>query len=197
MKIIFATQNQGKLIEMRGLLFGHEVLSAVEAGVSEDVLEDGDSLEANAFKKASYVTEKTGEWSVADDSGIFIEALGKRPGIHTARWAVGTGRNLVEHTLFEMKDVPVGKRQAYFECVLVLMSPAGEHYVFNGRVDGDISLEPVGESLPKLSYDSIFVPKGFKDTLAQISLEEKNKLSHRGLAFKKLIEFLDNKDYGN
>ena len=87
MKIIFATHNNGKIKEMRALLSGFDVFSAEEAGVTEDVVEDGKSLKENAFKKARFVNKKTGALALADDTGLFIDALGGRQGIHAARWA--------------------------------------------------------------------------------------------------------------
>ena len=194
MKLVFATHNPGKVIEMQALLAGLDisVMSAEEAGVTEDVVEDQDTFIGNALKKARFVSEKTKEWSVADDSGLCIEALGNKPGVFSARWA-GEGASsekLVSHTLDEMRDVPLGKRQAWFESALTLVSPEGEHWIFEGRVNGSLPLEPRGNHRPKLPYDVIFIPDGYKKTFAEMSDMEKNCLSHRGLAFEKLKEFL-------
>ena len=117
-RLIFATHNPGKIEEMRQLVadLGMDVLSADEAGVHEDVEEDGTTFAENAFKKARFVASKTGEWAVADDSGIMIDALAGRPGVYTARWA-GEGASdeeLVRHTLEQLKDVEEGKRGASF-----------------------------------------------------------------------------------
>jgi len=194
MKLIFATHNKGKVIEMQALLsdLDIEVMSADEAGVTEDVVEDKDTFEGNALKKARFVAEKAGEWAVADDSGICIEALDGAPGVYSARWAGegASGDKLVEYTLDKMKDVPEGKRGAYFESCLALVAPDGRYWTFSGQVSGRLPLEPRGQHRPKLPYDVIFIPEGFEQTFAEMSDVEKNKLSHRGLAFEKLKDFL-------
>lgn len=194
MKLIFATHNSGKLVEMRKLLADTdvEVLSAEEAGVTEDVIENGATFEENSFLKSRFVASETGEWSVADDSGVCIEALGCRPGVYSARWA-GEGADdetMIKYTLNEVKDVPEGQRQAYFETVATLVSPTGEEYIFSGRVNGVLTKEPRGVCEPKLPYDAIFIPEGFDKTFAELGLEIKNTVSHRGKAFEKLKSFL-------
>ena len=115
MKLVFATHNQGKLKEMRDLLsdLNIEVVSADEAGVYEDVIEDGTTFKANALKKARFVGEQTGEWAVADDSGICIDALDGEPGVYSARWA-GDRASVIDHTLDKMKKVPTKNRGAHF-----------------------------------------------------------------------------------
>lgn len=196
MKIIFATHNEGKVKEMRALLsdFEIDVLSAVEAGVAEEIEEDGATLEENALKKANFVAEKIDEWTIADDSGLFIEALNGAPGIHSARWAgeIKKYDDLMIYTLDKMKNVPDGKRNAYFETALALCAPDGRYWIFFGRDDGEIAKNPRGGNIrPKLPYDQIFIPKGHSQTFAEMTDEEKNKLSHRGRAFqefKKLVK---------
>lgn len=190
MKIIFATQNQGKLVEMKKMLAGFDVLGAAEAGVLEDVEEDGETFAANALKKARFVATKTGEWAVADDSGLCINALAGEPGIYTARWA--GGRDLVEYTLERTKNIPEGHRGARFESAVAIVSPTGEEKIFSGVVQGDLSLFPRGAALPKLPYDVIFMPKGHKKTFAEMSEDEKNSLSHRGQAFRLMRAYLEN-----
>ncbi len=194
MKLIFATHNQGKLKEMRALLAGlaFEVLSADEAGVTEDVIEDGTTFEENSLKKARFVSEKTGEWVAADDSGICIDVLGGAPGVFSARWAGEGGSDdaLVSKTLLMMKDVPEEKRDAHFETVATLIDPSGKHWAFKGIVLGHIASAPRGVPRPKLPYDMVFIPEGHDRTFAEMSDEEKNGLSHRGRAFRTLRDFL-------
>ena len=196
MKIIFATHNQGKVKEMRAMLAGleAEVLTAEEAGVHEDVEEDGETLKDNAMKKAQFVVDKTSEWAVADDSGLFIKALNGKPGVHTNRWAGenATGDQKVEKALMEMNEVEEGKRTAWFESCLVLINPKGESWIFTGKVNGKIASEPRGELISSLPYDVVFIPEGYDKTFAEIPDTEKNKLSHRGRAFEKLKVFLRN-----
>ncbi|HBO99980.1 MAG: Non-canonical purine NTP pyrophosphatase [Candidatus Uhrbacteria bacterium GW2011_GWF2_41_16] len=194
MKIIFATHNPGKIEEMRVLLADAniEVASAEEVGVLEDVVEDGETFAENALKKARFVVKQTGHWSVADDSGLCVWALGCLPGVRTARWA-GEGASdekLIEHTLETMKEIPEGKRQAWFESSVALVAPDGEEWVFTGKVSGTISTLPRGSAKIKLPYDVLFVPDGYHQTFAEMSDQEKNQLSHRGRAFTQLKTFL-------
>ena len=192
MKIIFATHNQGKLKEMKELLFGFEVMGAEEAGIFEDVIEDGRTFVENALKKARFVAQKTGELAVADDSGICIEALDGAPGIMTARWAGedATDDDKISLTLKKMKNISENNRSAYFQSVVALVSPDNREWIFEGRVDGKIANKKRGQSRPYLPYDLIFIPNGYTETFAEMSDEKKNKLSHRSAAFKKLKEFL-------
>ncbi|HOX10923.1 MAG TPA: RdgB/HAM1 family non-canonical purine NTP pyrophosphatase [Candidatus Moranbacteria bacterium] len=198
MRIIFATHNQGKVREMQNILSGLdvEIVSAEEAGIFEDVEEDGKTFEENALKKARFIMEKTGEWAVADDSGLCIAALDGAPGIFSSRWAgeSSSGDELVNFTLEKMKNIPAENRSAYFESAIALVSPEGKHWTFAGTVDGKIVAISKGEAHPKLPYDVIFVPEGYEKTFAEMSQEEKNKISHRGLAFLKLKEFIESSD---
>lgn len=192
-KIIFATHNKGKIIEMRAILAGLPitVIDAEAAGVTEEPLEDGETFEANALKKAGFVAVRTGEWSIADDSGICIDALGGRPGVHSARWA-GEGVDLAEFTLAAMEDVAVPQRTAEFVSSAVLVSPTGEHWTFTGKIKGRIAAGLSGEAHHhKLPYDRIFIPNGYDKTFAEMSMEEKNILSHRGRAFRELRDWLE------
>ncbi|MEK7580357.1 MAG: RdgB/HAM1 family non-canonical purine NTP pyrophosphatase [Patescibacteria group bacterium] len=198
MKIIFATHNEGKVKEMRALLsdLKIDVLSSEEAGMVEEVEEDGFTLEENAFKKAKSVAAKTGEWVIADDSGLFIEALNGAPGIHSARWAgeIQKDDDLMIYTLDKMKNVLDGKRNAYFETALALCAPDGRYWIFFGRDDGEIAKNPRGGNIrSKLPYDQIFIPKGHSQTFAEMTDEEKNKLSHRGRAFQEFKKWVEEK----
>lgn len=194
MKLIFATHNEGKILEMRQILvdLDIEISSADEVGVTEDVIEDGATFFENALKKARFVAERIGEWSVADDSGLCIEALGGAPGVYSTRWAGDDfpREKLVDYTLERMKNVPKDKRQAYFEGALALVAPDRRHWVFTGRVNGRIAFEKRGRMRPKLPYDLIFIPEGFDCTFSEMTDEQKNGLSHRGRAFEELKEFL-------
>lgn len=197
-RLIFATHNPGKVIEMRQLLEGLpvEVLSADEVGVREDVVEDGKTFEDNALKKARFVASQTGTWAIADDSGIMIDELDGRPGVHTARWA-GEGASdeqLVVHTLEQLKDVEEDRRGASFHSVVALVSPRGEERTFEGVVQGSIVLSPRGTPRTKLPYDVLFCPVGHNRTFAEMTDTEKNSLSHRGKAFDQLRRFLQNKE---
>ncbi len=191
-KIVFASNNRGKIKEMKAMLsdLGLEILSAGEMGITEEVEEDRNTFMGNAYKKASFAAGKLKEWAVSDDSGICIKALGGDPGVKSARWA-GPDKDLASFTLEKMKNIPEGARQAYFESAAVLVSPQGEHWTFKGRIDGIISLSSQGRPRPGLPYDAIFIPQGFSKTFAEMSEKEKNSLSHRGWAFKELRSFLE------
>ena len=195
-KIIFASNNAGKIKEMQDILSDVEIpiLSAREAGIEEEAEENGKTFFENAWKKADLITQKTGEWAVADDSGLCIEALNGEPGIFSARWA-GEGKgdwDLVNYALERMKQVPDGQRRAWFESAVVLISPAGEYWHFTGRIYGIITHSPQGDMRTHLPYDLIFIPDGYNITFAQMSGEEKNNLSHRGEAFRRISEFIKN-----
>lgn len=196
-KLVLATQNPGKLIELQQMLvdLDIEVLSALQAGVTDDVVEDGETFEANALKKAREVSAVCGLWCVADDSGICMDALDGAPGVFTARWA-GEGASdevLIDHTLEVMKDKE--NRRACFRCCAALVSPDGEEWVFDGEVWGKVTTERRGESRPKLPYDSVFVPDEGPEELTFAEMDEalKHTMSHRGRAFAKLQTFLQNR----
>lgn len=194
MKIIFATHNQGKVKEVKAILgdLGVEVLSAEEAGIFNDVVEDGQTFADNALKKARFVSGKSKQWALGDDSGICIEALGGKPGVYSARWA-GDGASddeIINYAVTQIKNIPKDKNNAYFETAVALVAPDGREWIFSGHVDGRVLSEAKGAPRHKLPYDVIFAPNGFDLTFAQMSDQQKNGLSHRGLALKKLKDFL-------
>lgn len=183
---------------MKKILDGLDVkiLSAKEAGVMEEPVEDGETFADNALIKAKYVFERTKDWTVADDSGLCVDALNGAPGLLSARWAgeTATGEEKAEKVLRELGNLPAEKRGAYFECSAALLSPAGERMDFAGRVYGQITFarrETIKR--PHLPYDAIFIPKGFAKTFGEMTDEEKEALSHRGQAFRKLKDFLSKK----
>lgn len=193
-KLIFATHNAGKLKEMQELLAGLPVaiVSAREAGVADLGAETGATFAANARHKALVVHQHTGEWAIGEDSGLCVAALNGQPGVQTARWAGPSASPLqmVEYLLTQIATVPEGRRSAWFEAALALVSPQGKEQVFSGRVDGSIALAPRGELRPTLPYDLIFIPAGHTRTFAEMSLTEKHVLSHRGRAAEQLKKFL-------
>lgn len=195
MKLVFATHNAGKIREMKNILAGLdlEIVSAVDAGVLEEPVEDGATFADNALIKARYTAEKTGEWTVADDSGLCVEFLNGAPGVFSARWAGegASGEEKANKVLRELSKAPLEKRKAYFESALVLVSPLGEHWIFSGRIHGHITTEKrEAFSRPNLPYDVILAPDGYEKTFGEMTDEEKNALSHRGKAFRDLKDFL-------
>lgn len=195
--LILATHNQGKVKELKNLLASLpiKVIGAQEAGVTDDVEEDGDTLEANALKKAAHVASITHQWAMADDSGLFIKALNNAPGMFSSRWA-GLDfprEQLPDFLLHKIAGIPKQDRTAYWECGLVLVSPTGEHWTFKGRVSGHIATEQHGQPRPNMPYDTIFLPEGETRTMAEMNEREKNAISHRGRAIAKLKEFITKK----
>jgi len=188
MELIFATNNSHKLKEISALL-GNEIrlLSPAELGINEDIPEEFDTIEENAMAKARYIYGLTGRDVFADDTGLEIEALGGEPGVHSARYA-GPEKNFeknIDKVLDRMKNYDC--RDACFRTVIALIRNGSEH-LFEGKVCGKITKERRGSE--GFGYDPVFIPEGFNITFAQMSLEEKNRISHRAEAFRKLRSFL-------
>ena len=187
MKLVFATNNRHKLEEISRFLKGqHEIISLSEIGCHEDIPEDHDTLEGNALQKAQYIKEH-----FADDTGLEIKALNNRPGVYSARYA-GPAKNSqdnMQKVLAEMQGIT--NRDACFRTVIALIFNSKE-YLFEGRVDGHILEEPQGEG--GFGYDPIFQPNGFPISFAEMPIDEKNKISHRGKAIQQLCEFLKNQN---
>ena len=171
MKLILATKNSGKIDEIKKILsdLDIQILSAEEVGIKNDIVEDGKTFKENALKKASFVLLKTGEWTMADDSGICINKLSGLPGVKSARWTGKSrnGKEMVSKTLNKLKDIK--SRQAYFECTVALINPKGKHWFFTGRIYGRVTKEPKGKIDSKLPYDVLFVPQGHKKTFAEMT----------------------------
>lgn len=187
-QIIFATNNKHKKDEVSHLLPGFEVLTLSEIGISEDIPETGETLEENALIKANFVFEKTGLDCFADDTGLEVEALGGKPGVYSARYAgePADPQANIDKLLAELKDIE--NRKARFRTVIALIQN-GEPVFIEGIVNGRIIECRSGAS--GFGYDPVFIPDGYAQTFAQMSLEEKNKISHRGKATRKLVEFLN------
>jgi XTP/dITP diphosphohydrolase len=190
MKLVFATNNKNKVKEVRAMLPEDiEILSLKDIGCTEEIVEDADTIEGNARIKADYITKKYGYDCFADDTGLEVDALNGAPGVHAARYA---GENVtyednVQKMLREMKDK--NNREARFITVVAL-NLNGKQYLFRGICKGDILKEKKGKS--GFGYDPIFQPKGFDRSFAEMDLNEKGEISHRGKAMKELITFLLN-----
>jgi XTP/dITP diphosphohydrolase len=198
MEIVLATRNKKKIEEIRRITAGLPVaiLSLDDFPGCPETVEDRDSFEGNAVKKAVEVCRFTGRPALADDSGLEVDALGGAPGVYSARYAGGTGGNDVrnyEKLLSELEKVPDGKRSARFVCFMALAFPDGSINTFPGYSEGAICREPRGKS--GFGYDPVFIPKGYKTTFAEMSGEAKDTLSHRGKALEKLAEFLRKKPH--
>ena len=204
-KILIASGNKGKLIEIADLLakINIEAVFATNFNLPEPE-ETGDSFEANAIIKAKYYGEKTGLISLADDSGLCIDLLDGNPGIHSARWTIDekTGEKSFALAFEKIKQKLVAKNidfnnpnirhkiTAHFICNLTLYFPTTKNIQsFEGRVDGTISLPPKGQN--GFGYDPIFIADGFDKTFGEILPKDKDKISHRNEAFQKLINGLE------
>jgi XTP/dITP diphosphohydrolase len=190
-KLIFASHNTYKAKEISSILQGlFEVITLNEIGFTEEIIESGSTLEENAAIKANAVYAATQLDCFADDTGLLVAALDGAPGVHTARYA-GPARDAEQNNnklLLHMKDKE--NREARFVSIIHLIYE-GKSYGFEGVLQGTISADPMGSE--GFGYDPIFIPLGFDRTLAQMSLQEKNSLSHRAIAFQKMLEFLKEK----
>ena len=188
MKLVFATGNSGKLREASEILGeGFELVTPADFGITEDIPETGETLEENARQKARYIWEKYGKDCFADDTGLMVEALDGKPGVYSARFA--GEKCSFDDNIDLMLEMMEGKtnRKAYFSTVICLIEQ-GEERIFEGRCEGSILTERYGKG--GFGYDPIFIPDGYGESFAEMSLEEKNKISHRGKATDKLIEYL-------
>ncbi|MEI6207670.1 MAG: XTP/dITP diphosphatase [Desulfuromonadales bacterium] len=191
-KLLFATRNQGKIKEIQGLLEGlvETVICSTDVAGLPDTVEDGMTFEENALKKAREASTYAGLPVLADDSGLMVDALGGRPGIYSARFAgegAGDGANNAR-LLKELKGVETGRRRAAFVCALAFVTPGGVERIFSGRVDGYIIDTPQGNG--GFGYDPLFLVDGFDRTMAELELEEKNLISHRGQAFRLFRDYV-------
>jgi len=189
MNLVFATNNAHKLQEVAALL-PNKILSLNDINCTDDIPEIADTLEGNALLKARYVYEKFGVNCFADDTGLEVEALNNAPGVYSARYA-GEQKNAEDNMnklLLELQDK--SNRKARFRTVIALILD-GKEYLFEGEVKGTIEKERRGKE--GFGYDPIFMPEGFDKTFAELSIETKNTISHRGLAVAKLIDFLSKK----
>lgn len=193
-RLIIASNNAGKLREFKELLspYGFEVISMREAGFDEEIVEDGDTFEENAHIKARAVFEATGEPTIADDSGLEIDFLGGAPGVYSARYAGegATDKDRCKKVLDEMHGVERELREARFVCTIYFIYAEDDEYSVRGEVNGYIGDKPHGKN--GFGYDPIFmVNEG--ESMADLDEEEKNKISHRAVAFAKLSDILKEK----
>ena len=190
MKIVFATNNAHKLQEVAQVVGDKfELATLRECGITEDIPENEPTLEGNALAKARYVYERTGLNCFADDTGLEVDALGGEPGVRSARYATDGHDDEANKKLLLERMQGKDNRAAQFRTAVALIM-AGEEYLFEGIVRGDIATEEHGEG--GFGYDPLFFPEGGDKTFAEMSAESKNEISHRGRAVRKLAEFLQN-----
>ena len=188
MKLVFASNNKNKIQEIQALVPSViQIVSLEEIGCTEDIPETADTIEGNAILKANYVTEKYGYDCFADDTGLEVVALNGAPGVYSARYAgeQKDANDNMDKLLSELKDK--SNRKANFKTVIAL-NLNGKQNLFTGIINGKIIKEKMGTN--GFGYDPIFVADGYEKTFAELSMEEKSTISHRGIAVKELILFL-------
>ena len=192
-RILIGSNNKGKYIEISEVLGDLEVnlIQPLDLGISEDPAETGETFEENAVQKALFYHEKAKIPTLADDSGIIIEALQDELGIHTRRWGAGpqaSDKKWIEFFLKRMKQE--SNKRAHFVCHLAYIGPDGILHSFEGRCSGIITDELEADYLPGLPISACFRPNGFDSVFSALTLDQKNSTSHRGLASHKLKEHL-------
>ena len=188
MRLLLGTRNPGKVREYRPLLPGLELVQPREQGIEKGEPEAANSLEENARAKALFYAGKGGLLTLAEDSGLFVDALGGAPGVLSARYGP-TDEDRVARLLARLEGVPTEKRQASFRCIIALARPGEIISTFSGEVAGLIALEPRGTG--GFGYDPVFLVPALGKTLAELPLEEKNRVSHRGQAARQAFALLE------
>ena len=188
-KIVFATNNAHKLEEIRAILGDRlQILGLSEMGCHDDIPETADTLEGNALLKARWVSEHYGVDCFADDTGLEVDALGGRPGVHTARYAFPDRHDPEANTQKLLRELEgVADRSAAFRTLIALIMN-GEELLFEGRVDGFIATEKRGTA--GFGYDPVFIPEDTGKTFSQLGEDVKNQISHRARAVEKLLQHL-------
>ncbi len=192
-KMILATRNRHKIEELQGLLspYGIELLSSLDFPNIPDVIEDGTTFEENATKKALEIASQTGIPALADDSGLSVDALDGAPGIYSARYAGEPADDSAnnEKLLIELATLPDEQRGAHFVSVIAYATPKGSVHTFRGTCEGKILHE--GRGTNGFGYDPLFFLPEHGATMAELDIEEKNRISHRAHAYQKFILWLD------
>lgn len=200
MKVVLASKNKHKLVEISKITekFGIELVLQSELGVDIDVEETGTTFEENSYLKAEAVMKATGLPALADDSGIAVDALGGEPGIYSARYGFDESLDDWGRVLLLLKNaenIPDEQRQAQFVCVITLVTPEGQTIQARGEVHGFLTREPAGEG--GFGYDPVFYYPPFGKTLAQVSPEMKNQVSHRANALRLFYEKMKEAGYAD
>lgn len=197
MRIILATNNISKIEQIKAIFAGSglDLFSLAEAKIESNVEEGIESLEENAGLKSMDVWRKKpwqDAWTMADDTGLFIDALGGEPGVITADWAGKEvkGAALEAFAIKKIRPIPEERRRAVWRTVAAVREPSGNLHIFTGESGGKMIDKPQGILIPEFPYSRIFVPEGENRTWSQMSTDEQNAISHRGLAFSKAREYL-------
>ena len=189
--ILIATQNEGKMVEFNAAFnpLGYNCISLNDVGFDSEIIEDGQTFFENAYKKAKEISEKYNMITLADDSGIIVEALPNELGVNSKRFSK-TGKHKDNNILLLEKLKNQTNREAYFISQLVLYYPGGKFYTYQGRVYGEIANNLKGDF--GFGYDPLFIVDGLNKRMAELTKEEKNKISHRGNALNKMIRDIRN-----
>jgi len=198
MKIVIATSNKNKIIEIKNKFSSIRGLEIIPMSEYKDIpliIEDADSFKGNALKKARIIRDFTGEISLADDSGLVVDALGGEPGVYSARYG---GENLTDTDRYnllleKMRGIETGRRSARFICAIAMALPGGGEFTAEGACEGVISAEPAGSG--GFGYDPVFYIPGLKLTMAEISLDQKNRISHRAKALESAYKIFTGMNY--
>ena len=190
MKLIIASNNKDKIKEIKEILSSQfdEILSIKESGINHETIEDGNTFMENAIKKAKEICEISGCASLADDSGICVDALNGEPGIYSARYSGEHGNDEMNNQLILKNLEGKTDRNAHYTCAMALFFPDGKSITAEGYWHGKVAYEPKGTN--GFGYDPLFIPDGFNCTSAELSPEEKNNISHRRNALNLLLEKL-------
>lgn len=190
MKLIIASNNAHKIKEIKQILGGifSEVISMKDAGINHETIEDGKTFLENAAKKASELSEISNSFAIADDSGISVDALDGAPGIYSARFCGRHGDDDANNALLLEKLNGITDRKAHYTCAIALCTPSGDLYSAEGYLYGEILSSPRGNN--GFGYDPLFFVPQKNQTVAELSSEEKNKISHRANALLKLVDVL-------
>lgn len=191
-RLLIASNNEGKIMEIRGMfsLLDYEIVSMKDAGLDFTIVEDQPDFSGNSFKRAREISKYTGEIVLADDSGLEVEVLGNKPGVFSSRFAgeYASDEENNNKLLSLLKDVPIEKRKAQFRCVITMYWPNDFYLQTEGICPGRIGFIPAGSG--GFGYDPLFILDGYQKTMAELTIEEKNKVSHRAMALKALFELL-------
>jgi len=190
LEILIATNNLGKVKEIKDILDGHqiEILTMKDFPHLPKIEEDGKTYQENAFKKARKISEYTGKICLADDSGLEIEYLKEKPGIYSSRWG-NSDEERINKVLKLLENVSINKRNAKFVCAAVLVFPDGKTYMVKEECKGRITLSLKGEH--GFGYDPIFLVPEYNKTFAELGDEIKNQISHRGKAMRRMVDIIN------
>jgi XTP/dITP diphosphohydrolase len=194
MELIFASNNNGKIIEVQSLIpHTIKILSLKEAGIQVDIPEPYDTFKQNALAKADYIFKTTGKNCFAEDSGLVVPALGGAPGVYSARYAGEPSNDQANNEKLLQAIKEIDSKEAYYQAVICFILDEDIYY-FEGKCEGTLTATPKGTG--GFGYDPLFIPNGYDQTFAELPLIEKNKISHRAAAMQQFSSFLNNLNPG-